>query len=745
MIPRVMKNIFLMLALAGLGACGGGGAGGDGSSGSSGTSKSSSSSSTSGSSGGTACIYPAIDDKTLPAASITFPWKVSRTDGNTVVVRGTATDKSGIQSVVVNGVAANITCSSSVTAGSRYRPAAIGDDDGVTWEAVVTIPAHSTTNIVVEVTDGAGNTNASADQVQITNRWAPTTFVFDSLNHRLFGDFGSSFGYLDVLTGEVTAVPLMTSDGIDVQTPEGYYQGVTLAGSTLYTASIYGGETEVTLHSSDLSSGLVSELGKIDLGLPDGMWAWIGELVYDAGHLYLLVKFFSETDDSYQTHIFEYTLASGESSRLSDSEDMTQGESLDSQEMVVGDDGLLVTLSDEFGGGDMIVGVSLTDGVRSLVSDPTGIVFANLVYDRDADITYAVGFGGVAKVDMSSGISTNISPEADQDYFNFSQVRSAVLDKVGNRLLVGDESLDMILSIDLATGIRSKLFGNGVGEGHPLIAPRDFVMDPENNRVYVADDGGNAPEAIFAIDLETGDRTEVSDIAQEYNVLIQDIVLDAQRHRLLVAFMNKILSVDLDTELVTTFSGGDTPVGEGIMFEDITGMVLDPGGQKLLVTDGLVDALLAVDLETGDRTVFSQAGTKGLGDSLDGPSGITVDATTNTAFVASQLLATIFRVDLETGDRTVILTECKDSSGENWLMDNGLHNLAYNAGTGDLWMDSEKLLRYNVNDGTCQPVGDMLDVYLDMALTGEGQLLATMFNKLVQVDTATGEAVIISK
>lgn len=732
MIPRVIKSIFLIFALIGLSACGGGGGGSGGGDSSSGSSSSSS--------GGTACINPTIDDKSLPAASITFPWKVSRTDGNSVVVRGTATDASGIQSVVVNGVEASVTCSSNATASQfKYKPAAIGDDNGVTWEAVVPLPAHATTDIVVEVTDGAGNTNANADQVQITNQRAPTFFVFDSLNHRLFSQFGSSFGYLDVLTSEVTAVPLMTSEGIDMPAPEGYYQGATLVGSTLYTASIYAGQAEVPLYSSDLNSGLVSELGQIDLDLPDGMWAWIGDLVYDNGHLYLLVKFFSDSDDSYQTHIFQYALASGASSRLSDSEDVTQGEPLDSREMEVGDGELLVTLSDEFGGGDMIIGVSLTDGVRSLISDPTGIVFAKLVYDSVADITYAVGFDGVAKVDMSSGTSTNISPEADQDYFNFTQVRSAVLDKGGNRLLVGDDGLDMILSIDLTTGIRSKLFGNGVGEGHPLIAPRGFVMDPENNRVYVVDDGGNAPEAIFAIDLETGDRTQVSDIEQEFNIIIPDIVLDAQHHRLLVALRDEILSVDLGTEVVTTFSGGGTPVGEGVMFEDITGMALDAGGQKLLVTDGLVDALVAVDLGTGDRTVFSQAGTKGLGDPLDGPSGITVDATTNTAFVASQLLATVFRINLETGDRTVIPTECEGIS------DTGLRNLAFNAATGDLWMYSTNMLRHNINDGSCQAFGTFLDTYFDMAFTEEGQLLVTSFNKLVQFDTVTGKAVIISK
>ncbi len=650
-------------------------------------------------------------DSSLPSAKISLPWRVSRTNQNTIVVKDTVSDGSGIKSVLVNSVPA--TCS-------------------------------PVTDIKVEVTDTAGNTDADADLMQITNRRAPTTFVFDADNNRVFGQLGLGwFGETDLLTGEFRVFP---------STPPGFYSGAVLAGNEIFSAEAYWKSGILFVYSTDTDTGIVSEVDSLDLHLSDGMWPFLEQLAYDSekGILYFLLTYFHTSDyELNQTHIFQYELKKGEFAILSSSTE-DQGEPLKSNEMVMGNGELLV-LADTFGyGNNAIVSVNTTNGVRTLISDPANVSTIDLAYDSADNAAYLTGFEGIARIDLCDGSVINISSEAEQDFYNFSQIRSTVVDKANNRLLVGDSDLDMLLAVDLDSGTRSKVLGESVGEGHPLIAPREMVVDQVNNRVFVADDGSKAPEAVFAIDLSTGDRVEIGNINQLYNVYLNDIAHDAQGNRLFVALSDEILAIDLDTEVVSTFSGGSfDPIGTGDLFQYISGMALDLAHQKLFVTDR--DALIEVELASGNRAIASQTGVKGEGDDVSGATDVVVDSEKNLAYVVSQQLGALFKIDIETGDRQIILTECVDDFGENWFLSGeqsaGIQNIYLNQTNGDLWITAEKLLQYNIHSGLCRVVDSTnnVGIDLDIGLTASGQLLATDFNKLVKVDVVTGERVVISK
>lgn len=82
-------------------------------------------------------------DSTAPAASITFPTAVSATEGNSIIVRGTATDNSEITVVRVNGL--------DVTSSNNFA----------TWQATVNL-APGVNTLTVETGDIALNTNMAA-------------------------------------------------------------------------------------------------------------------------------------------------------------------------------------------------------------------------------------------------------------------------------------------------------------------------------------------------------------------------------------------------------------------------------------------------------------------------------------------------------------------------------------------------------------------------------------------------------
>ena len=82
------------------------------------------------------------------------------------------------------------------------------------------------------------------------------------------------------------------------------------------------------------------------------------------------------------------------------------------------------------------------------------------------------------------------------------------------------------------------------------------------------------------------------------------------------------------------------------------GITLD-AGRALLVDDGL-DAVVAVDLVSGERTILSDSTTPNTTNPFVSPVGITLDAANDRALVTDGGLAAVVAVDLASGERTIL-------------------------------------------------------------------------------------------
>lgn len=122
-------------------------------------------------------------------------------------------------------------------------------------------------------------------------------------------------------------------------------------------------------------------------------------------------------------------------------------------------------------------------------------------------------------------------------------------------------------------------------------------------------------------------------------VLVTDIGLDA------------VVAIDLKTGTRTIIS--DTMTGSGVGLERPDDIALDVANNRALIVDADLGALVEVDLSSGDRTVISDSST-GSGVELQVPRRIALDETGSHAYVVDTANDSIVEVDLATGDRTTL-------------------------------------------------------------------------------------------
>jgi hypothetical protein len=116
--------------------------------------------------------------------------------------------------------------------------------------------------------------------------------------------------------------------------------------------------------------------------------------------------------------------------------------------------------------------------------------------------------------------------------------------------------------------------------------------------------------------------------------------------------VDQIYALDLATGERSVFSDGSVP-GSGHQFSLPGAAAIDIDNDRLLVIDEIQNSIVAVDLETGFRSVFAGDGIPNSGtDLFFRAEDILVDAPGNRALVAD--IGALIAIDLDSGARTVI-------------------------------------------------------------------------------------------
>lgn len=723
----ITSLVFLTLALTGCG--GGGGGGGDSSGGSSSTS--STSSSTSSSSSSTSSGNP---DTVPPTATIAFPIKDAQTSDGTITLRGTATDNDGIQAVYVNGVAATLSAAQSgtaTTAGLRKIAAETGESS-VDWEITLQIPfGDNAFEIVAE--DSSGNLDAEPETVTIRHTKFPPNALLDSAHDRLIGFETYTNGLaFDLVTNTISEAPAIST---------GELLAINSAGTQVYAIANDG--NDVTLRSQDLSTGVESIENSFTFTFDTGVWesALLWDYVYlESGNVvYLLYQMVPVADgDPWESRIYSWDVTSNTLTQIPLS--VTTG-SVPIIDRIKLAGTKLAGLVSSLGGNTTgsVVSIDPATGVVSPVAENLALARAFAV-DAAGDYAYLAGYNAVVRVALADGEVTDISLDADQELFNFAQFNHVILDEARNQLLVADIGLREMIKVDLLTGKRSLLYSNGIGEGRKLITPRELAVTADNKTAYAADDGDNAPESIFKIDIETGDRTRLGDIKDEVDGIATGIALDETGNRLFYSFDNSIYMMDLATQTATIISDGT-----GVVLNGVSALRYDANTAELLVLDGAQDLLASINPETKERTQIALL-TDGPTPPIGYPVDLAVSEDGGTYYVLGREQGALYSVNAATGAREILLDECFDPSDQDKLSAGSvLQNMDFNAATGKFLIAAENgILEYDLAEGNCRVVSQKMNAF-DVLYLKDGTILASNWNRLMQFDPVNGDFVTLSK
>lgn len=340
---------------------------------------------------------------------------------------------------------------------------------------------------------------------------------------------------------------------------------------------------------------------------------------------------------------------------------------------------------------------------------------------------------------------------------------SIALDTVGNRLFaVGLQNLSggaSVFEIDLANGNRSLISGQSLGAGPNLMPPGEITFDPVNNRLLAA----TGLNSVMAIDLTTGDRSIFSrggsstepDIGSGPAILgITSLAVDPGNNRVLVTdFMGgALLAIDLTTGNRTLLSGSSIGTGPFISV-NTDSLALDPANNRAFVYSlSPPEALIEINLVTGNRRVVS-SNTTGTGPEFVRLQTIEIDTANNRMLAADSNLSALFSIDLATGNRTILWQNIQGNGPRDAF---GLSSL-YDA-------DSDRVLHLGLLASNANGIINSVDIYtgqwsrftddtgnggapffLPSYMTlGNEEALIINFNSLLGVDLFSGMSYVIS-
>ncbi|MEE2001165.1 hypothetical protein QWY20_06835 [Alkalimonas sp. MEB108] len=679
---------------------------------------------------------PATGTGTPPQASVVFPWSQSKTSAGTLTVRGTATSRNGISALSVNGVPANIHSQSvaaqRVSAQSFHAQGSNGEDEEeeFEWTADVEIESDSDTELTVAVSDADGNENIDAASVRVNTLRAPAYLVYDDLQQRLIGVLDNQ----DIVAIDHTDLTYQLLTSVD------YISELNFDAANNRLIYSYHHEDTVSLYEVDLEQGQQKLLTNFAPEIAPDVQLIGVQSVFDPinQHAFVLLKLL-EANSIYATdHLYQFNLAD-ETSRLLSYTNLTDSPWLTIKQMTMLGDRLFATA-----GHFLLVEVNTQTGERSIVMDLPDFSPMALTSGSNSDQLFIAGMEGIVKVELAFPLSYMLSAESSTTLYPTSQIQDILLlDE--HTLLVADSGYNTVLKVDSRTGERSAFVSSGIGSGRGLMMPNYLTFGADSNTLYVLDNGSNAAESLFSIDLSSGDRTMLADINQAGVNYHSGLFFYEANNALLIGLDDAILSVALPDGTVSVVSG--MGVGEGPSSGGMTGGDFHAETATLYMAQpNLANSVLQIDVSTGQRSLHEFDGSAGTAGIIEGVNDVAVDTQNNQLYLASQLQNLIYRLDLETGETELIVDRCLNFNNQN-ILDigvNGIQKISFDEERQQLRILAGQLAIYDLASQSCT-VKNLNRTFLNALPLDDGTYLMTSQNALEHFDPKSLATVIISK
>ena len=597
-----------------------------------------------------------------PSATIAFPPSQSLTNDNTMTVRGSAQDADGstITSVQVNG-------------------ADVETNDGfATWQ--ITVPlALGENSLVVSTQDAEGNIDNAAASAVVHARPLPflknvaeSGLIVDTANNRalVMDNTQDALMAFDLSSGERTVISSTRGlDQFENQVAKGSGENFIFA-----QFPVLDSENQRVLMMEKLNRSFTHDgIFAVDLNTGERSIVFDENQPGGSGPTITLLRALQLDPDRNRFVIMEgvntklrllsmnrdtavRSLLSGNARGSGPTFTSLDAFALDADN----NRAFATTHSDN---GILILEVDLDTGNRTITSgfdaDSETLIGSGPTLSNPKSIEFNPLSGQLLIADNSLNalflvdVDTGDRIQLDGDGAPF--VRLAAAEFLGNHQAVAvDSLLETPVIVDLSTGDRTLLPNNAIGSGPRFQDPHAFAI--QNNRLLVSDGESGR---LFSVDRENGDRTPLLNDASRFN--LQGMTSDDTNKRSFVintlGEAPQLMAFDANNDTLTEISGPS--VGSGPALVDPQEIVFNSQLNRILLVDRGLQALVSINPQNGERTVLSDNNSDGV--DFDFPTALAVNAAGTQAFVADAFLSVLFSVDLNTGSRTIISGENPDT------------------------------------------------------------------------------------
>jgi hypothetical protein len=388
--------------------------------------------------------------------------------------------------------------------------------------------------------------------------------------------------------------------------------------------------------------------------------------------------------------------------------------------------------------------VDLTTGNRRVVaatttSDPLSLVgtTAMALGPGPDDLCTVSVLAGLLRVELSTGDIFGISDDEPALGPPLVSPRGLTVDAATGTAFVSDDGIDGVFAVDVATGKRTILSGNGVAAGPLFGFPAAVDVDPVLGLVVVEQLG-----ALVAVDLGSGNRTTLSSASvgsgEPFSVM-SDVAVFKDFAYVADPARNLLVRVDLVSGDRSNLGG--TFVGSGRFLRNVP--ALERSSDEPLfatINDFGNDAIVAIDPRDGQRSDVSST-TVGLGEEFFGVRDVSNNPDSVVLLVVDDD-DRLFGVNKETGFRIVL----EDAATASDL--SSIDRVIWTTfGLQAVLLDrvSESLLLLDLGNGFRDVLATGLIGAEDIAIDAVGErVIVVTGSALLAVDLATGVTEVVS-
>jgi len=289
--------------------------------------------------------------------------------------------------------------------------------------------------------------------------------------------------------------------------------------------------------------------------------------------------------------------------------------------------------------------------------------FNTMAIDTTRGIVYILDqqYKRLYGVDIASGDRTIVSDNSLIDAGpHLKSPNRIVIDESRNVAYLGDEG--RLLRVDLTNGRRSIVTSSEVGAGELLPNFTLMAFDYVNNELIVRAKGGNV---LFSINLDSGNRSKIAGVSVfDDSKRLHEVLFDGRKLRYLINDFVEGLANDTDTLFSIDVATGR----QAIVFEDRVNagpylgepraITIDAVGEFAYVLDTSRPGIVKVDLNSGQRTVLFQ-----VVNSEYTMRGLTLDEENNLVYSLAvtgwwpNQVTTVIEIDLATNAKAVLTND----------------------------------------------------------------------------------------